>query len=83
MPTGPVTLAGSTQPGTAADPAGAGASGWGTGTPRNRTTVVQQSMEAVLDQVFTQADKATPHAGGSRNTTGHKLPEAVLSALQT
>ncbi len=83
MPAGPVTLAGSTQPGTAADPAGAGASGWGTGTPKNRTTVVQQSMESVLDQVFTHADKATPHSGSSKTKNAHKLPEAVLSALQT
>jgi hypothetical protein len=83
MPAGPVTLAGSTQPGTAADPAGAGASGWGTGTPKNRTTVVQQSMESVLDQVFTHADKATLHSGSSKTKNAHKLPEAVLSALQT
>jgi hypothetical protein len=78
MPQGPVLIAGTTQAGREADPAGAGASGWGITTPTHRMTAVQQSITAMLDQVFTRADNATPRAD-ARN--GHKLPAVVLSAL--
>jgi hypothetical protein len=81
MPQGEVTLAGTTQDGRAADPAGAGASGWGITTPTHRMTAVQQSMTAMLDQVFTRADTMTPRTDATRN--GHKLPVVVLSALQS
>ncbi len=81
LPQGAVVLAGTTQAGSEADPAGAGASGWGITTPTHRMTAVQQSMTAMLDQVFTRADTLTPRADGTRN--GHKLPAVVLSALQS
>jgi len=81
MPQGAVVLAGTTQAGSEADPVGAGASGWGITTPTHRMTAVQQSMTAMLDQVFTRADNMTPRADGTRN--GHKLPAVVLSALQS
>jgi hypothetical protein len=88
MPQGALDFSGHTEAGQSADPPDAGASGWGSGTPRKSATPAERMMLASLAEVFTQVDRSASQASAVRQPNAHQrrnhqLPAGIVSALET
>lgn len=82
MPQGPVALTGSTAKGTSPDAPDSGASGWGVSTPGNRASTAERAMVSLLTEVFIRADSTMSRPEDQSSKRNHKLPQAVVAALQ-
>lgn len=82
MPKGALDFAGHTVAGQSADAPDAGASGWGTSTPRRSISPPERMMLASLAEVFTRMDQDNAQSGSSHPRRDHHLPPGIVSALE-
>jgi hypothetical protein len=86
MPSGGVTLPGSTPAGRADAPEAA-ATGWGSSNPRRTASAPEQMMLSTLAEVFSRVDRGLQdrrdrHQTHNQGLSNAALPSGVLSALQ-
>ena len=82
VPSGPMTLADRAGAGKAADAPDAGASGWGTSTPRKNRTAPERMMLASLAETFARLDHSNEVAKSRRAAQQAHLPTGMLTTLQ-